>query len=128
MSAIVGGLVTATALFIFVGVTGLEDGTTDVTFKEASPPVEGGPEGAAGVPVREVYTQTGPGVVSVDVASSEDGPGGGSGFVLDERGHIVTNQHVVEEAEDISVRFANGDRREAEVVGEDPSTDVAIIQ
>ena len=128
MSAIVGGLVTATALFIFVGVTGLEDGTTDVTFKEASPPVEGGSEGAAGVPVREVYTQTGPGVVSVDVASSEDGPGGGSGFVLDERGHIVTNQHVVGGAEDISVRFASGVREEAEVVGEDPSTDVAVIK
>ena len=128
MSAIVGGLVTATALFVFVGVTGLEDGTTDVTFKEASPPVEGGSEGAAGVPVREVYTQTGPGVVSVDVASSEDGPGGGSGFVLDERGHIVTNQHVVGGAEDISVRFASGVREEAEVVGEDPSTDVAVIK
>ena len=128
MSAIVGGLVTATALFVFVGVTGLEDGTTDVTFKEASPPVDGGSEGTAGVPVREVYTQTGPGVVSVDVASSEDGPGGGSGFVLDERGHIVTNQHVVGGAEDVSVRFASGVREDAEVVGEDPSTDVAVIK
>ena len=126
MSAIVGGLVTA--LFIFVGVTGLEDGTTDVTFKEASPPVEGGSEVGTGVPVREVYTQTGPGVVSVDVASSENGPGGGSGFVLDEQGHIVTNQHVVGGAEDISVRFASGVREEAEVVGEDPSTDVAVIK
>jgi S1-C subfamily serine protease len=126
VSAIVGGLVAA--LFIFVGVTGLEDGTTDVIFKEASPPVEGGSEDRAGVPVREVYTQTGPGVVSVDVASSEDGPGGGSGFVLDERGHIVTNQHVVGGAEDISVRFASGVREEAEVVGEDPSTDVAVIK
>ena len=126
MAAIIGGLVTA--LFIFVGVIGLEGGTTDVTFKEASPPVEGGSEGAAGVPVREVYTQTGPGVVSVDVASSEAGPGGGSGFVLDEQGHIVTNQHVVGGAEDISVRFASGVREEAEVVGEDPSTDVAIIK
>jgi len=126
VAAIIGGLVTA--LFIFVGVIGLEDGTTDVTFKEASPPVEGGSEGAAGVPVREVYTQTGPGVVSVDVASSEAGPGGGSGFVLDEQGHIVTNQHVVGGAEDISVRFASGVREEAEVVGEDPSTDVAIIK
>jgi S1-C subfamily serine protease len=126
VAAIIGGLVTA--LFVFVGVTGLEDGTTDVTFKEASPPVEGGTEDAAGPSVREVYTQTGPGVVSVDVVSSESGPGGGSGFVLDEQGHIVTNQHVVEEAEDISVRFASGVREEAEVVGEDPSTDVAVIK
>jgi S1-C subfamily serine protease len=47
---------------------------------------------------------------------------------VDEAGHIVTNQHVVEGAEDISVRFAGGGRREAEVVGQDPSTDVAVIQ
>jgi S1-C subfamily serine protease len=126
VAAVIGGLLTA--LFIFVGVTGLEDGTTDVTFKEASPPVKGGSEDGAGVPVREVYTQTGPGVVSVDVVSSENGPGGASGFVLDEQGHIVTNQHVVGGAEDISVKFASGVREEAVVVGEDPSTDVAVIK
>ena len=70
----------------------------------------------------------GPGVVSVDVASSELGPGGGSGFVLDEEGHIVTNQHVVEGAEEVSVRFASGERERAEIVGEDPSTDVAVVK
>jgi S1-C subfamily serine protease len=126
VAAIVGGLVTA--LFIFVGVTGLEDGSHDVTIREASPPVESASGDVAGAPVREVYTQTGPGVVSVDVASSELGPGGGSGFVLDEQGHIITNQHVVGGAEDVSVRFASGVREDAEVVGEDPSTDVAVIK
>jgi S1-C subfamily serine protease len=76
-----------------------------------------------------VYTRDGRGVVSVDVAATSDaGPAGGSGFVVDEAGHIVTNQHVVEGAEEISVRFADGVRREAEVVGQDPSTDVALIQ
>jgi S1-C subfamily serine protease len=48
--------------------------------------------------------------------------------VVDEAGHIVTNQHVVEGAEEISVRFADDVRREAEIVGQDPSTDVALIQ
>jgi S1-C subfamily serine protease len=126
VAAIVGGLVTA--LFIFVGVTGLEDDSGDVTIREAAPPVESASGDVAGPPVREVYTQTGPGVVSVDVASSELGPGGGSGFVLDEQGHIVTNQHVVGGAEDVSVKFASGVREDAEVVGEDPSTDVAVIK
>src|SRR3712207_7210581 len=51
-----------------------------------------------------------------------------SGFVLDEQGYIVTNQHVVGGAEDISVRFASGAREDAEVIGEDPSTDVAVIK
>src|SRR3712207_7093388 len=42
-----------------------------------------------------------------------------SGFVLDEQGYIVTNQHVVGGAEDISVRFASGAREDAEVIGEE---------
>ncbi|HEX4992852.1 MAG TPA: trypsin-like peptidase domain-containing protein [Rubrobacteraceae bacterium] len=126
MAAIIGGLVTA--LFIFVGEHRLDDGSGDVTIRKAPPPVGEVSENSAGVPVREVYTRSGPGVVSVDVASSEAGPGGGSGFVIDEQGHIVTNQHVIGGAEEISVRFASGVREVAEVVGEDPSTDVAVIK
>jgi S1-C subfamily serine protease len=74
-----------------------------------------------------VYASQGPGVVSVDVAS-DVGPAGGSGFVLDEGGHIVTNQHVVEGANEVSVRFSGGARRNARIVGEDPSTDVAVLK
>ncbi|MBA3490777.1 MAG: trypsin-like peptidase domain-containing protein [Rubrobacteraceae bacterium] len=103
-----------------------------MTIKEVAPSPESSgatPVSNEGPSVREVYTRDGRGVVSVDVAvTSEAGPGGGSGFVVDEAGHIVTNQHVVEEAEEISVRFADGVRREAEVVGQDPSTDVALLK
>ena len=134
ISAIIGGLVTA--LFLFVGVYGLEDRADSVTIKEVAPPHKssGGTIGTPAVTggsssVHEVYTREGRGVVSVDVAATSDaGPAGGSGFVVDEAGHIVTNQHVVEGAEEISVSFADGVRREAEVVGQDPSTDVALIQ
>ncbi len=121
-----------TALFLFVGVSGLVEGPDSVTIKEVAPPNESSgtsPVLDEGSSVREVSTRGSRGVVSVDVAATaEDGPAGGSGFVVDEAGHIVTNQHVVEGAEDISVRFADGARREAEVVGQDPSTDVAVIQ
>jgi len=125
-----------TALFLFVGVYGLEGTSDSVTIKEVAPPHKssGGTIGTSAVTdgsssVREVYTRDGRGVVSVDVAATTDaGPAGGSGFVVDEAGHIVTNQHVVEGAEEISVRFADGVRREAEVVGQDPSTDVALIK
>jgi S1-C subfamily serine protease len=117
-----------TALFIFIGMDRLEEGTGGVTIREVSPPMEEASGDGAVPPVRGVYTQSGPGVVSVDVASSESGPGGGSGFVLDEQGHIVTNQHVVDEAENVSIEFASGIREEAEIVGEDPSTDVAVIK
>jgi S1-C subfamily serine protease len=127
VSAIIGGLVTA--LFLFIGVYGLEDRSGSVTIKEVAPAPEssGTPTGSSSV--HGVYTRDSRGVVSVDVAATSDaGPAGGSGFVVDEAGHIVTNQHVVEGAEAISVRFADDVRRDAEVVGQDPSTDVALIQ
>ncbi len=135
VSAIIGGLVTA--LFLIIGLwSSLDEGLgggdkpENVTIKQAPAPSEP-PEtavGDEGLSVGDVYRQDAPGVVSVDVTSSELGPGGGSGFVLDETGHIVTNQHVVDGAEEISVRFAGGTRETAEVVGEDPSTDVAVIR
>jgi putative serine protease PepD len=52
----------------------------------------------------------------------------GSGFVIDDDGHVVTNQHVVNGAQNVTVRFSNGTESSARVVGEDPSTDVALLQ
>jgi len=54
--------------------------------------------------------------------------GTGSGFVYDERGHILTNNHVVEGAEKIVVTFHDGEELPAKVVGTDPKTDVAVIK
>jgi S1-C subfamily serine protease len=52
----------------------------------------------------------------------------GSGFVIDKAGHIVTNYHVVQDANTVSVSFSNRDRVKAKVVGLDPSTDIAVLQ
>jgi serine protease Do len=54
--------------------------------------------------------------------------GTGSGFVYDDKGHIVTNNHVVEGAEKIVVQFYDGEEIEAKVVGTDPKADVAVIK
>jgi serine protease Do len=54
--------------------------------------------------------------------------GVGSGFVYDDRGHIITNNHVVESAAKITVHFYDGIEATAKVVGTDPQTDVAVIQ
>src|SRR5215813_194229 len=54
--------------------------------------------------------------------------GAGSGFVIDHRGYILTNNHVVEGAFNIRVRFADGRSMEAEVLGRDPLTDIALIK
>jgi len=54
--------------------------------------------------------------------------GTGSGFVYDDRGHILTNSHVVEGAEKITVTFHDGIEASAKVVGSDPQADVAVIK
>ena len=122
----------ATAV-VYLGLSGLDDGDSrNVSFEEAQPsatPEEGvNPGGEEGPSVREVYMRDGPGVVTIYVSSREAGPGGGSGFVIGENGYVVTNQHVVEGADSVSVGFGGGARERAEVVGEDPSTDIALIK
>lgn len=54
--------------------------------------------------------------------------GAGSGAVLDQRGHIVTNNHVVRDSKEISVTLFNGESYEATVVGADPLNDLAVIK
>jgi serine protease Do len=54
--------------------------------------------------------------------------GTGSGFIYDEKGHILTNNHVVADAEKITVTFHDGETAEAKVVGTDPDADVAVIK
>jgi putative serine protease PepD len=52
----------------------------------------------------------------------------GSGFVYDDEGHIITNQHVVAGASSVRVRFNDGSTRDARLVGDDPSTDIAVLK
>ncbi|WP_419911066.1 DegQ family serine endoprotease [Hoeflea sp.] len=52
----------------------------------------------------------------------------GSGFVIDKDGVIVTNNHVIADADDIEVNFADGSKLTAEVVGADPKTDIAVLR
>jgi serine protease Do len=52
----------------------------------------------------------------------------GSGFFISSDGYVVTNNHVVEDAEDISVTLENGDKFPATLVGADPRTDVALLK
>ncbi len=54
--------------------------------------------------------------------------GVGTGIVLDDRGNILTNNHVIQGGERISVTLSNGDSFTAEVIGGDPSTDTAVIR
>ena len=52
----------------------------------------------------------------------------GSGFIIDQEGHILTNNHVVEKAATIKVRLKDGKEFDAKVIGRDPKTDIAVIK
>ena len=56
-------------------------------------------------------------------------PGGsGSGFFMDERGYILTNNHVVRNASEVKVMLSDGTELDAKVIGQDPDTDVAVVK
>src|SRR5512143_1907838 len=90
-----------------------------------------------------IYEKVSPSVVTIEIGSRASGSSGngqqnnqgqivpvalGSGFVLDSAGHIVTNNHVVEGADRITVTFSDGSSYDAQLVGRDPNTDLAVIQ
>jgi 2-alkenal reductase len=66
-------------------------------------------------------------VVSIVVLTDTSG-GSGSGFVIDKQGHIVTNFHVAHGASEIQVTFPSGIKVRAEIVGEDPDSDLAVLK
>ena len=125
----------------------LADGSQTVTRTVTANPASAEPAAlatAGGLTAGEVYRRTKAGVVDITVTGSRSsgssgapfgGPRGsgassatGSGFIIDERGHIVTNQHVVDGAGTIRVTFSDGSRASAKLVGSDASTDVAVIK
>jgi S1-C subfamily serine protease len=78
-----------------------------------------------------LYQEVNPSVVQIIVRAASDSPfplGSGSGFVYDDLGHIVTNNHVIEEAPDLEVIFPDGNRRRAVIVGTDVDSDLAVIK
>jgi serine protease Do len=92
----------------------------------------GGSNNLSGPPLPEPFQQF------YDDLQRRDGPGGspaprrvqslGSGFVVDPSGVIVTNSHVIEDADEITANFSDGTQLIAEVVGRDTKTDLAVLR
>lgn len=86
--------------------------------------------------VSAIYKRVGPAVVNItSIALTYDffqrvmpQEGTGSGFVVSDRGYILTNNHVVEKADRLEVTMADGTKLAAKVVGRDPSNDLAVIK
>lgn len=75
----------------------------------------------------EIYERSNPGVVAIQVLT-ETGDGLGSGFVIDNEGHILTNFHVIDGVSDLEVDFSSGYKVRGEVIGTDTDSDLAVIK
>ena len=79
----------------------------------------------------KLFEQSESGVVSISVtkkSSHGDITSFGSGFIFDKKGHIITNNHVVENTKKISVTFVDGKSYSAKIIGTDPYADIAVIK
>lgn len=80
----------------------------------------------------DLYNRVNPGVVTIYTFGPSNQNafplGQGSGFVIDMQGHIVTNQHVIDGAEEIEVDFPSGFKAWATIVGTDPDSDLAVLK
>ena len=134
-AGLVGGLASL-AVASAVGVLG---GST--TIREVAPESDRTPVAFAqsgGLTYGDIYAAYASGVVQVEatgpLASDPFDPfprrtrSLGSGFVIEKSGHIVTNFHVVEGAEIVTVSFSNDESVRAKVVGIDPTTDLAVLK
>ncbi len=149
-SALLGGTVVG-ALFVlaiaagWIEAEGGGDGTTTVasTAALAAPVANRVSDDEAASTIGEIYRRDGRGVAFISASGMGGGPslGGpfgqpesdgtatGSGFLIDTEGHVVTNSHVVDGAEEVSVTLGAEDTSyEAEIVGTDPATDVALLK
>jgi S1-C subfamily serine protease len=83
----------------------------------------------------QVYAAANRSVVNITTATESVGffgeeasSGTGSGFVIDRQGHILTNYHVIEGARSVQVKLYDGSTHDGQVIGEDASNDVAVVQ
>jgi putative serine protease PepD len=135
---ILGGVVAGAAVAVIIATSGSSSPSVTTVVQPA--------RGAAlptsltstrGLSVNQIYRQAGPGVVDITVTSqsSNGGPfgggqqtqGEGAGVVYDTKGDILTDEHVVSGATNVTVTFSDGHKVGAKVLGTDPSTDVGVI-
>jgi S1-C subfamily serine protease len=141
-SAVAGGLVVLVAGLILI-----EAGVVDTKDDNSSAPViapaalaRPASDTSQGLTVHDIYQRDAGGVAFIrsTIVQKTQSPFGlpqqqsseatGSGFLIDNDGHILTNAHVVEGAKSVTVQLGHGDEQDAQVVGTDPSSDIALLK
>ena len=136
---VVGGIVGATVailLFAFIVIPSGNVGTPELITSNGHDTTILGDETSytakGNLNLVQLFEKSETGVVKISVQRGPDGPrdtpGMGSGFVYDNLGHIITNAHVVEGASKATVTFLDGTQYDAQIVGQDKFTDIAVIK
>jgi S1-C subfamily serine protease len=132
-SALLGGAIVAIFGLLAVA-TGLVSGGGSTTTREVVSASGTTPAAAitadeeGGNTVNEIYKADGPGVAFIESKEAE-GVASGSGIVLDDEGHVLTNNHVIEGATEVTVSLeAEGTMYPATVVGTEPNSDLALLK
>jgi S1-C subfamily serine protease len=121
----------------------LDSNTTIVREQATSAPEPAAFSQGRHLSIADIYREAAPGVVHITATTEVQQPADpffgtpgateqqravGSGFVIDKAGHIITNDHVVADATSVEVSFSDNESLKARVVGEDPATDIAVLQ
>ncbi|HEX5822812.1 MAG TPA: S1C family serine protease, partial [Solirubrobacterales bacterium] len=141
-SAVAGGTVV-----LVVGLILIQAGAVDTSKDQSLAPViapaalaRPANNSSQGLTVHDIYQRDGDGVAFIrstivqktqsvfGFPQQQSSQATGSGFLIDNDGHILTNAHVVEGAKTVTVQLGNGAEQDAQVVGTDPSSDVALLK
>ena len=134
---VVGGIVGATAiilLFTFILIPSQEIGMPDLITSNGHDATTLGDvlsSSKSSLTLVELFEKSEEGVVKIQVVRNNipgDTGSVGSGFVYDNLGHIITNAHVVDGASKATVTFLDGSQYDAEIIGKDKFTDIAVIK
>ena len=125
-------LVVVASLFgagLYAGTHNLTGGTTpEGTIGATNPAPSSGAVDNIAVQREQVIARVRPSVVEINVNNGSGHGSLGSGVVIDNKGHIITNNHVVDGAQSVDVVFANGATLPAQVVGNAPGDDLAVVR
>jgi len=132
---VVGGIVGATAiilLFTFILIPSQEIGMPDLITSNGHDATTLGDvlsSSKSSLTLVELFEKSEEGVVKIQVErDGQNRDSQGSGFVYDNLGHIITNAHVVDGATKATVTFLDGSQYDAEIIGKDKFTDIAVIK
>src|ERR1700704_6962334 len=140
-SAVGGGLVV-----LVVGLILIQAGAVDTSDNNSSPVIapaalaRPASSSSQGLTVHDIYQRDASGVAFIrsqivqktpsvfGLPQQQQSTATGSGFLIDNSGHILTNAHVVDGAQKVEVQLGDGTQQQAQVVGSDPSSDIALLK